>query len=133
MAAEEPVDARALVGVVGMVVALWWVTFGRTTPFPSIWHSVPRDGNPGWFLVGAAVVTVALAVVEGRPRPVRLSGLIGVGAWLVLSVWSTRRGDGDGLWALAIPVYFVIAAAMLAAITLLSRKAHRRRSGVKSV
>lgn len=125
---QRRVDGRSLLGVAGVVFGIWWLAYGRTTPFPSIWYLIPSEGQPRWFFVGVMLVTIALVIIGVREPRVRFAGPVGVSTWVILSVWSTRRGDGDGLWGLAIPLYVAIALAMLLPIGLSRRLAHRYRS-----
>ena len=97
------------IAVIGLVSVIWWCAYGRTTPFPSIWRAIPKDEQIGWLFAAPALVTAALLVIVIVVPDRSWVGLVGAATWVVLSIWSTRRGDGDGLWALVIPLYLLIA------------------------
>ena len=104
--------------VAAAVLATWWLAYGRTTPFPSLCYVEPKSEQLGWFAAAAGIVAVLLAGCTWWAPEKRWYGAVGTSTWLVLSVWSTRRGDGDGLWALVIPVYLLVGFAMLAVVEL---------------
>jgi hypothetical protein len=101
------------IAVVVLVSVIWWCAYGRTTPFPSIWRVIPKDDQVGWLFAASALVAVALVAIVAIVPDRRWVGLVGAATWFVLSIWSTRRGDSDGLWALVIPLYLVVALAIV--------------------
>jgi hypothetical protein len=77
-------------------VVLWWVLMASA--------SGEETGNGTfywWMLLAAAVLGVLAADREGW-----CGVALGVGP-LVLAPWTAPRGDGDGLWVLALPVLLV--------------------------
>jgi len=130
---RAPEPASIYVGAVVVVVLTWWATYGRTTPFPSIWSTVPESENLIWFWIGVVAVTVVLVALCVKEPRLRWSAPLGVATWIVLSVWSARRGDGDGLWALSIPFYVAIGLTMLLGAEGARRRARRGKALVVEV
>jgi hypothetical protein len=106
-----------LVTVVGIAL-LWWVIYGRLTPFPSVWFNTPRSVDHRWEVSAYVVVTLALLVATRLAPSRRLIGRIGCLTWFVLTVWATQRGDGDGLWVFIVPLYVAPVAAMVGLVEL---------------
>jgi hypothetical protein len=115
-----------LVTVVGFGL-IWWVIYGRLTPFPSVWFTVPRSVDHRWEVVAYVVVTLALMVATRLAPERRLVGRIGCLTWLVLSVRATQRGDGDGLWVFILPLYLAPVLAMLGVVELTRWSCLRQR------
>lgn len=115
------------VGVASLTVAVWWVLYGRRTPFPTIWvfpdgpTDTAADLGSGWWwasVVAVAGLLTAHSVLRPSDRADRgVSGWI----WFAVSVWAVDRGDQDGLWALAIPFLALVALTMLATSNLIAK------------
>jgi hypothetical protein len=106
-----------LAAVVG-VGSIWWLIYGRLTPFPSVWFDTPRSVDHRWEVTAYVIVTAALLLATRLAPRARLIGRIGCLTWFVLSVWSTQRGDGDGLWLFIVPLYLAPIAVMLGLVEL---------------
>ena len=103
---------------------LWLVTMASVPR-----HSVRPEqlGHTGWFELGC----LAVAVLGGAIRP-RAAGVIGVMVvvpGLVLSPWTTPRGDDDGLWLLIVPFLVVFTLVSFLAARLSARLARFIRPG----
>jgi hypothetical protein len=107
----------ALATVVG-VASIWWVIYGRLTPFPAVWYTTPRSVDHRWEVAAYVVVTLALMVATRLAPRRRLIGRIGCLTWFVLTVWATQRGDGDGLWVFIVPLYVAPIVVMLGLVEL---------------
>jgi hypothetical protein len=114
-----------LVTVVG-VAMIWWLIYGRLTPFPSVWFDTPHSVDHRWEVAAYVVITVVLVVATRLAPSRRLIGRIGCLTWLVLSVRATQRGDGDGLWVFILPLYLAPVLAMLGVVELTRRSQLRQ-------
>jgi hypothetical protein len=108
----------AAVCTVASVFSIWWVIYGRLTPFPSIWYDHPDGVSEGWEWVAFVAVAGALigAVVIAPDR--WFVGLLGSATWLVVSAWAIQRGDTTGLWVFILPVYVMASALLLGFVEL---------------
>jgi hypothetical protein len=97
---------------------VWWVIYGRLTPFPSEWFNTPHSVDHRWEVFAYVVVTLALVVATRLAPSRRLVGRIGCLTWFVLTIRATQRGDGDGLWVFIVPLYLAPVAVMLGLVEL---------------
>jgi hypothetical protein len=105
----KPFAAGIAAGTIGL--ATWVSTMASAPRFSE--GDTENLGRPDiyyWFLLGVAVIG-GLVV----PRRAKLIGLVLGLPGLILSPWTTPRGDNDGLWVLEIPALAIIVVVLIAA------------------
>jgi hypothetical protein len=101
-------DFVAFVASAAIGLAIWWPTMAMQ---PRYDYTRPeRQGSP-WYvplMLGAAVV---LALVYWKRWWVVAPGMVSL--QLLVSPFTTPRGDNDGLWVLIIPIVVVLGGVLL--------------------